>query len=155
MESLLAALEGSALAQSLRFSRWGYAGISAAHIFGIALLVGAILPLNLRFLGAWPTTNRSSLVAVLVPTAMVGTLIAVATGALLFCVRATEYAELSVLWAKWTFVAVGIISAIVQHAHHGLYLRSADDRTLRLHACISLVSWVSALICGRMIAFAG
>lgn len=155
MESLLADLEGSALAQSLRFSRWGYAGISAAHIFGIALLVGAILPLNLRFLGAWPTTDRPSLVAVLVPVAMVGTLIAVATGALLFCVRATEYADLSVLWAKWAFVAMGISSAIVLHARHGLCLRSADEGTLKRHACISLACWVPALICGRLIAFVG
>lgn len=155
MESVLAALEGSAIAQSLRFSRWAYAGISAAHIFGLALLVGAILPLNMRFLGVWPSADRASLVAVLVPVAMIGTLIAIATGALLFSVRATEYIDLSVLWAKWALIAAGTVSAIVLHARHGLNLRSADEGTLKRHACISLVCWVPALICGRMIAFAG
>ena len=53
MEAFFAALETTAPAQYLRVSRWGYAAVSGAHILGIALLVGAILPLNLRLLGFW------------------------------------------------------------------------------------------------------
>ena len=55
MESLLAAIEATGPAQYLRVSRLGYAAVSGAHILGIAFLVGAILPLNLRLLGFWPS----------------------------------------------------------------------------------------------------
>jgi hypothetical protein len=40
MEHLLAMLEATAPAQYFRTSRWAYAGVSGAHVLGIALLVG-------------------------------------------------------------------------------------------------------------------
>ena len=41
MEGVLNALEASALASTLRVSRWGYAALSASHILALAMLVGA------------------------------------------------------------------------------------------------------------------
>jgi hypothetical protein len=58
------------------------------HVFGMALLVGAILPLDLRLLGCWPGVSRSALIRVLAPVAATGLVIAVAAGILLFSVRA-------------------------------------------------------------------
>ena len=69
MDAVLAALEGSAIAQTLRVSRWGYAAVNATHILGIALLVGATVPLSLRFLGLWRGVSRAGLVRVLAPVA--------------------------------------------------------------------------------------
>jgi len=88
MEAFLAAVEATAAAQYLRASRWGYAAVSGAHILGIALLVGAILPLNLRLLGFWRSIPRANLLRVLVPVAATGLVLAVFTGPLLFSVGA-------------------------------------------------------------------
>ena len=51
MDEVFQALQATPVAQYLRTARWGYATLNTAHVFGIALLVGAILPLDLRLLG--------------------------------------------------------------------------------------------------------
>lgn len=155
VEDFLAALESTSVAQYLRYSRWGYAAVNTAHIFGIALLVGAIMPLNLRLLGLWRSVPRQTLVRVLVPVAASGLCIAVIAGMLLFSVRAREYATIELLQIKLAFVAVGAAAALVLHRSHGILLEDASQRRLFGHALISTTCWLGALVCGRLIAFAG
>ena len=155
METLLAAVESLGIAQTLRVSRWGYAATNATHILGIALLIGAIVPLHLRFLGFWADIPKPVLVRVLVPVAAAGLSLALIAGVLLFSVRAREYAGIGFLQAKLVFVAVGLLSAVVLHRAHGFLLESARDARLMGHAVVSMICWLGALICGRMIAFAG
>lgn len=154
MEAFFAALEVTAPAQYLRASRWGYAAISGTHILGIALLVGAILPLNLRLLGLWPSIPRANLLRVLVPIAAAGLALAVLTGSLLFSVRAQEYAAVGYLQVKLVLVLVGLLSALMIHRAYGLTLEGASQARLRFHALLSLGCWLGALACGRLIAFA-
>ena len=153
MEAFLAALEATPVAQYLRGARWGYAGVNAAHILGIALLVGAILPLNLRLLGAWPGVPLAPLTRVLVPVAAAGLGLAVATGALLFSVRAREYADLGVVQLKLVLVALGAAAAVLLHALYGQRLEGASRARLAAHAAVSTTCWLGALLCGRLIAF--
>lgn len=155
MEALFAALEATTIAQTLRVSRWGYAAVNAAHILGIGLLVGAIVPLNLRFLGLWRGVPRLALVRVLVPVAAGGLALAAVAGLLLFSVRAGEYAGIGFLQTKLALVAVGTLSALALHHSHGRRLETASDARLAGHAILSLVCWLGALLCGRLIAFAG
>ncbi|MEQ8748194.1 MAG: hypothetical protein RIC52_00330 [Amphiplicatus sp.] len=152
MEGALAAIEGTALAQTLRNARWGYAAVNAAHIFGIALLFGAITPLNLRLLGVWKDIPRASLARVLAPMAGAGLALAVAAGLLLFSIRAREYADIRFFQIKLALVAIGTCSALLAHARHGAALEK--DRSLRVHAVVSLLCWTGAIVCGRFIAFA-
>lgn len=154
MEALLAGLEASGIAGWLRTARWGYAAVNGAHVLGIALLVGAILPLDLRLLGLWPGVDRTALARVLVPVAAAGLAIAVVAGTLLFAVRAREYADLGVVQVKLTLVAVGVLSALAAHRAGGVWLQQAGHRRLAVHALVSLVCWLGALACGRLIAFA-
>ena len=154
MEAFFAALEATAPAQYLRVSRWGYAAVSGAHILGIALLVGTILPLNLRLLGFWPSVPRANLLRVLVPFAATGLALAVLTGTLLFSVRAQEYAAVGYLQAKLVLVLLGLLSASAIHRAYGLTLEEASERRLSFHALFSLGCWLGALACGRLIAFA-
>lgn len=155
MEGTLAALEATSIAQALRASRWGYAAVNAAHILGIALLVGAAVPLNLRLLGLWRRIPRAVLVGVLAPSAASGLALAATAGALLFSVRATEYAALPVLWLKLALVATGTVTALTAHLAYGEQLDGAPARRLAAHAAVSLGCWIGALVCGRLIAFVG
>lgn len=154
MESLLAGLEATVVAQTLRTSRWLYAATNAAHVFGIALLVGAILPLDLRLLGFWRDVPRAQLVRVLVPVAATGLALSVAAGTLLFSARATEYAGVDFLQAKLALVLLGTAAALAVHWRHGFFLVTASDGRLAGHALVSLACWPAALVCGRLIAFA-
>ena len=156
MDALLAALEGSGVAQALRASRWGYAGVNALHILGIALLVGSVVPLNLRLLGLWRArVPREAAVRLLVPVAAAGLVLAVTAGLLLFSVRAREYSGIGFLQAKLALAILGTAAALIAHIRHGFLLETAPAAQLRIHALISLGCWIGALACGRLIAFAG
>ncbi len=155
MEALFAALEGTALAEALRSARWGYAAVNAAHIFGIALLVGSVVPLNLRLLGLWRGIPREAVIRVLAPVAASGLALALLTGPLLFSVRARDYSAVGFLQLKLAFIAVGALSALALCRAHGLLLRDAPRARLAAHAVLSTVCWLGALVCGRLIAFAG
>ena len=110
MEALFAALEGTALAQALRSSRWENAAVNNAHVFAIALLIGSVVPLNLRLLGLWRGVSRESVARVPAPVAASGLAVALLTGPLLFSVRAREYSGAEFLPLKLTFIAVGVLA---------------------------------------------
>lgn len=153
MEQLLTALQGSELALALRFSRWGYAAVNTAHVLGIALLVGAIMPLDLCLLGAWPGCDRRILVRVLAPMAAGGLILAIMTGLPLFAVRAGDYADLTLFRIKLGLIVIGLFSAFLLHAAHGFLLETASERRLRIAAILSIFCWLGALVAGRLIAF--
>ncbi len=155
MDGILAALEASAVAQHLRGARWEYAAANTAHVLGIALLVGAIVPLDLRLLGVWRSVPRQDLARVLVPVAASGLALAAAAGVLLFATRAGEYGDLGLFQVKMALVAAGALAALALHVRTGWWLEGADDRRLAGHAAISLICWLGGLVCGRLVAFAG
>jgi hypothetical protein len=151
LDAVLEALGGSALAQWLRFSRWSYAAVNTAHVLGIVLLVGAILPLNLRLIGLWRSVPLEPLTRVLIPVATTGLVLAMATGALLFITRATEYAALDLFFVKLALIATGAIHALSVHLGSGL--ENASRSRLRLAGATSLSIWLAAMVSGRMLAF--
>lgn len=153
MDDFLTALAQSHVASYFRFSRWGYAALNAAHIFGIGLLVGSTVPLSLRLLGVWSSIGRPLLARVLVPTAVVGLTIALTTGVLLFSVRAVEYAGLLVFRIKMSLVFAGILSAVLAHVRYGIWLGRSDHTNLPEVGIISILCWTSALAAGRLIGF--
>lgn len=153
MDGLLAALEATALAEHLRAARWSYAAVNAAHLLGIAMLIGAILPLELRLIGLWRSIAVESLARVLVPMAASGLLLAIGAGLLLFSVRAREYAALGVFQAKIALVALGVSIAALTQATRGWRLDHGDRASTAGIAAASLACWLGALVCGRLIAF--
>ena len=72
LESLAAALQASGLSETLRASVWLYPLVNTGQVVGIALLFGAIVPLDLRLLGAFRSTPLAPLVSTLVPVAIAG-----------------------------------------------------------------------------------
>ena len=157
MESLFAAMEMTAIADYLRTSRWSYALVNATHILGIALLVGSIIPFNLHILGLWKNFPRLILARVLVPVALTGLLVAVIAGSVLFSIRAVEYSAIIFFQIKMVLVIIGTLSALLLHRAYGLSLEHATDHAtgsrLKVHALLSMLCWLGALICGRLVAF--
>lgn len=152
-EALLAALEGLGPVAALRSQRWAYAAVNGAHVLGIALLVGAILPFDLRLLGLWPGIARRDLARVLLPVAAGGLTLAIVAGLLLFSVRATEYAALAVLQVKIVLILSGLAGALAAHLAHGPLLDGMGRGRAALHGALSTACWLGALACGRAIAF--
>lgn len=143
MEYLLANLEQSALGDAMRSWRWLYPIVNTVHIAGIALLFGAIVSLDLRYLGLWKSVDTDGLARVLVPVAMSGLVLALFAGGLLFTTDARKYAAMPLFQIKIALVCLGVLNAV--------YL--ARKRATLRAALISLATWTGALICGRFIGY--
>ena len=142
MNEVAAALEATALAQFLKVSRWVYPLVNAGHILGIAILVGAIVPMDLRLLrgdpaGVWLRRYAAA-----------GIAIAATFGALLFVTQATDYIANGWFQAKMAVLAMALLNV----ALHPRLAALADGRR-RLAAGISLATWPTVLVLGRMIGF--
>ena len=142
----------------LRNARWSYAAVNAAHIAGIALLVGAIVPLDLRLMGWRRGVPLGMLARVLLPVAMAGLILAIAAGLALFSIRAVEYAGTTLFQIKMALVACGIGNALLLHravkweAEQGT-AGTLPPMRLRVAGGLSIVLWLSVLTCGRLLAF--
>tara|TARA_R110001583_G_scaffold61256_1_gene181261 strand:+ start:18419 stop:18904 length:486 start_codon:yes stop_codon:yes gene_type:complete len=159
IDSWLLALEGSVLARSLRASVWVYPLVNAAHILGVALLVGAIVPLDLRLLGGWRALPLAPLWHVLTRTAAFGLMLAAGAGGLMFIARATEYAASSLFLAKIMIVGVATANALALRTI-GLdaLLRSETAASklpgrVRFAALVSLLAWLVVLLLGRLVGY--
>jgi hypothetical protein len=151
VEELLRALAATGVAEWMRTARWSYAAINGGHVLGVALLVGAIVPYDLKLLGAWPSVEAATLRRVLTPVAAAGLALAACCGALLFLSAPADYAAQPVFLAKMAAVGIGAASALIFAA--GGRIARAGRGTRRLAAAVSLACWLSALALGRLIAF--
>ncbi len=155
----LAALEATALARGLRDSVWAYPLVNAGHLAGVALLVGAIVPLDLRLLRLWQSVPLAPLWQVLTRTAATGLLLAIGFGFLLFMTRATEYIDSRLFISKMAVVGGATANALILRlavSDEGLETSSASGKLplgVRLCAGISLTGWLTALILGRFIGY--
>lgn len=121
-------------------------------MLGIALLVGAIVLLDLRLLGLWRGVPVALIARPAVAVASTGLAIALLSGPLLLIVQATQYVSNPFLYIKFGAILVGLANLVA--------LRFAgdwtDDRFARRRAAagfVSLIAWLAALTAGRMIAY--
>jgi hypothetical protein len=141
----LAALEATALAQHMKAARWTYPLVNAGHVAGIALLLGAVVPMHLRTLGWVRGPEPAAVAAFLRPFAVAGLLLAAGCGALLFITQAGDYAA-----NFWFRLKLGLLALALALANAAWHLRAPPSRGA---AALSLALWPLVLISGRMIGF--
>lgn len=144
------------LASAMRRSAILYLVVNAAHILAIALLIGAIVPLDLRLLGFFGNTSLEVLGPFLSRAAAVGLALAIVTGFCLFSVRPLAYVTNAAFLAKIGLLGIGAANAV--SVHMGSAWRAAVNGgpvswRLRIRAAVSLAVWAAALLAGRWIGF--
>jgi hypothetical protein len=154
----LTALQDWAPVAALRHSRWTYASVNAAHIVGIALLFGAIVPLDLRLIGWRRTVPIGTMVRAMLPVAIAGLGLAVVAGFALFSIRAVKYAGTGLFQVKMALIACALTNALLlKHAAQWeaqqVKVGVVPPPRLRVAGALSIVLWVSVIVCGRMLAF--
>ena len=163
METLLlealTTLQNAEPVAALRASRWVYPLVNSAHITGLALLFGAILPLDLRLLGVWRSVPLGLLARVLVPVAMAGLALAAATGFLLFSVSAAKYAATPLFLVKLALIAAAVANALMLRRSADWTLAQIPEMTaepsgrLKTAGLLSLGLWLAVILCGRFLAY--
>jgi len=152
IDTFLATIEAAAPIAALRDSWIAYPLVNAAHIVGIALLFGAIVPLDLRLIG-WrrETETVDRLSRMLLPVAIGGLLIAIPAGLLLFATDARAYAAAPLFQAKMALIALAVGNALA--------LRRIDWRTTPARGrtafagMASMCLWLSVIVCGRLLGY--
>jgi len=153
------ALEATGLARALRNSVWLYPLVNAGHILGIALLVGSIIPLDLRLLGAWRSVPLAPVWQVLTRTSAAEFFLAAGFGFLLFMTKATEYASSGLFISKMVVIAAAIVNAVVLRRVVPAEISGIGPQVgpppprLRLAGGISLAAWLLALTLGRLVGY--
>ncbi len=153
---VLAWLSTTPVAAALKASGTLYLVVNAAHILSIGLIVGAILPLDLRLIGVIRSVPIAAIGPLLSRTAATGMVLAIATGLCLFSVRPQEYAANPAFLVKVGLVALGVVNAVILHRRSGWRAAMSTDSAtpaLRVQALLSLVIWIGAVLAGRWIGF--
>lgn len=148
MNEFAAALEATTVAHYLKVSRWTYPLVNAGHILGLALLLGAVVPMDLRILGVVRRGSEAAAISLLRPFAALGFALAAAFGALLFATQAGDYVE-----SGWFLAKMGVIALALLNVAAHLRLSALPPYRRRTAAALSLCLWPVVLVLGRMIAF--
>jgi hypothetical protein len=153
-------LEMSALGVAMRETGvWTYALVNLAHIFGISLLFGAIVVLDLRLLGVW---SKIPLDLMAKPTTIVagtGFAVAIVSGPALLATKATEYIGNPFLPIKLVAIVLGVINLVILHNlpawkdRANPEMGAAKRRQLAFAGSASLALWVTVISAARLIAY--
>lgn len=154
MDALLAGIEQLAFVRGLKASFVAYPIVNALHIMSIGALLTSVMLMDLRIFGAFRSLPQAAFVALLRRTALGAFAGALVTGALLFSVRAREYAAMPVFLAKMTLI-------LLAGANFLVFMRLCRARgdeepagaAITILAVLSLVLWTSVLFAGRFIGF--
>lgn len=151
------ALQETSLSQALRASTWLYPLINTGHLLGIAVLFGAIAPIDLRLLGCWKRVPLEPLARVLLPMAVGGLALAVLTGALLFATQPRDYVAQPLFALKFALIVAAVVNAVLLRrsaAWQQLRAQGAETRhAWGVAGIVSLLLWIGVITVGRLIGY--
>lgn len=159
MDSLIAWagwLETSALGEQMRGSALLYPALNLAHLLGLVLLLGSMLLLDLRLLGAGREISLAAASQRLTALAGGGLLVLLGSGFCLFAADATPLLGNQLLQLKLLLIALGIGNALLFRRYWNNRLADWDRQPPllgRLQAAASLLIWLLVMSLGRLLAY--
>ncbi len=148
-------LEYSPLLIEMRSSPWLFPAIATFHLFGLAIIGGSVLVVDLRLLGLGLSRQPvAQLARGTTPILLAGMSIMIPTGVLLFMCFATKYYYLTAFWVKLTALILALTLAFgVRSRLRGISQTEAKNVWGKPLAVLSLTLWLSVALCGRLIGF--
>lgn len=143
-------LESTGLAAWVGGSLWGYPIMLTTHSVGLAIVVGLLFMMSLRFFGMAGGVPVASFERFF-PTAWFGFAINALSGTALFTMQATWYVTSVPFLLKIAGIVVGVVLMVMIQKE----LKGATEVTSKLKTLgiVSLIAWSVAMIGGRMIAY--
>ncbi|AVR99327.1 hypothetical protein C9I28_21505 [Pseudoduganella armeniaca] len=135
-----------------------YPMVETCHIFGFAVLVGAVALFDLRLLGCARALPLRALAAHLLPWAVGSLLLVVPAGLLMFSTQPRAFLANPAFQLKMTLLLAAALNAAAFHL--GIWRRAASWNAdvkppwlARVHALLSLALWFGVIACGRLLAY--
>ena len=127
-----------------------YPVLEAAHITGIALMVGSLVLLELRVWGLGRELPVPALARLALTVSMLGFGLVAFSGSLMFASQAAELMTNRAFLLKMGLVTLAAANAGLFHARDGL---TRLDGWARAQTALSLGLWLAVIVCGRWIAY--
>jgi hypothetical protein len=133
--------------------------LEGSHLLGLILFVGTILVVDLRLLGLIFRRTRVSVISdTILPLTVFGFAFVVITGAALVFAKPLLYYHSIWFRLKMILLTLAMLNILVFHSRiqksqGGWDAESVPPSKVRAAAAISLVGWLSVIICGRFIAY--
>lgn len=143
-------------AVAIRRSATLYIFVNAAHVLSIGIIIGSILPLDLRLIGFFREAPVEVIGPFLSRTAAIGVALAIVTGFCLFSVRPVEYAGNVAFLTKMSLLAVGVANATLLHLTpqwRAAVKGGPLSLRVRFSGVLSMAIWTGAVVAGRWIGF--
>jgi len=147
MTTPLVALEGFWLAQAMKYSTWLYPTIETVHIWGVGMLFGSVVLMDLRVLGLGKAVDYSALSRLGIAVSLLGFSLAVLTGSMLFITHAADLIASRLFILKMCLIFLLITNAVL------LRIRVVINAATKVQAVISLVGWAGVIGLGRWLAY--
>ena len=147
MSTPLVALEGVWLAQTMKYSTWLYPTVETVHIWGMGMLFGSVVLMDLRVLGLGKALDYSALSRLGIAVSVLGFSLAVITGSMLFITHAADLIASRLFILKMSLIFLLITNAVL------LRMRTEINPVTKAQAVISLVGWASVIGLGRWLAY--
>ena len=148
-------IQNSSLLVAMRSSPWLFPIIATIHLFGLAMIGGSVLIVDLRLLGfgLW-RQPVSRLARDAEPWLLRGLLVSVSTGVLLFMCFATKYYYLTFFWVKMASLFLVLLFTFSVRRR----VTMSDETHMRpmwskAVAFVSLSLWTTVAVGGRWIGF--
>lgn len=149
------AVEDSGLGILMRESLLAYPAANLLHILGLALLVGSIIALDLRLLGLARAVPAAAS-KLLTPIAVSGLAMLLISGPALFAADAGPLVLHPLMQIKTALVVLAIANALLFRRlwqHRLADWDAAPPAFGRAQAAGSILLWLLAAACGRLIAY--
>jgi hypothetical protein len=117
------------------------------HIWGIGMLCGSLVIMDLRVLGFGNKLNLSDLSRLGVLVAFIGFGLAVLTGSLMFIAQASELISSRLFILKMCLIFLLLANAMI------LRMRTITNGVSKSQALLSLVGWATVMGMGRWLAY--
>tara|TARA_B100002051_G_scaffold140619_1_gene133500 strand:+ start:214 stop:705 length:492 start_codon:yes stop_codon:yes gene_type:complete len=160
IETLTNEIMASQLSQWIQATYWLWPVLEIIHFFGLTLLMGGLIIVDLRMIGFFPTINLQG-VKKLLPFVIFGFLLNLITGILFVYGDPSRYAINIGFQIKLILILLAGCNAAIYHFRvegYALELGSSSIRaplTIKLVGLTSLSLWTGVLLLGRLIPYVG
>ena len=135
---------------ALTASTWAYPALEVLHLFGIALLLGNLVLLEMRVFGWGVGLPVRPLAKLSLGLAVIGFSLAALSGTLMFATRALELLANKSFTLKMGLLMLAGCNAAWFHTRESL---DKLDGLARVQMVISTALWLAIMVCGRWIAY--
>jgi tryptophan-rich sensory protein len=159
LQDFVAAIEGSAIADSIRENDVLFPLIESIHVIAISLVVGSILVLDLRLLGVASLQRPVNRLAnSILPVTWGAFAVAAVSGLLLFISNASKYLANGYFDAKLCLIAAAGLNMMIFHGISAREMAKWDHEKATpvsawVAGALSILIWIAVVACGRLIGF--